>query len=559
MKNEPLNSPNRPFTVLIADDAPLIRARLAKMLQRLPAIGSVLQSHDVAETLATIRDRKPDVVLLDLFMPGGSGLDVLREIAGDPVRPRVIVLTTSEDEALRERCLADGAEFFFEKGSGFIDAVDTLNAMAAAPARAMPCTPRSPDATSTPQRSRTPLRPEPAGTEPFTVLIVEDHDFQRDVLARMAHALGATEVLTAADGAQALDLLRGHPRDVQLILSDLDMPNMDGMEFVRHLGRSGTSAALAIISTHDPAILNSVQTMCQAYGIVPLGILAKPVANDGLAALMASARAPRKASSAPPSGARHEFSLEQIREGMRRGQFEPFFQPKVELANGRIVGAEALARWRHPQAGIVSPFAFIETLEQSGSVDELTFLMLAQSAAACRGWRARGLELEVSVNLSLTSLGDTGLADRIAATVAKTGLDPRHMTLEITETAAMTNVAAALENLARLRIRGFGLSIDDFGTGFSSMQQLGRVAFTELKIDRGFVAAMAEKREARAIVESSIDMAKRLGITSIAEGVETQAERDALAAAGCDLMQGYFVSKPVTEREFAVLCAGRPQ
>jgi EAL domain-containing protein (putative c-di-GMP-specific phosphodiesterase class I) len=131
------------------------------------------------------------------------------------------------------------------------------------------------------------------------------------------------------------------------------------------------------------------------------------------------------------------------------------------------------------------------------------------------------------------------------------------MTLEVTETAAMTDVGPALENLARLRMRGFGLSIDDFGTGFASMQQLGRIAFSELKIDRGFVSAMADTRQARAIVESSIDMARRLGITAVAEGIETQAEWDALRAAGCTQAQGYFVSRPVAEADFVALCAKR--
>lgn len=396
--------------------------------------------------------------------------------------------------------------------------------------------------------------PSPA---PLAVLIVEDHEFQRTTLARMTLALGASEVLKAADGVEALAMLRDRRDEVQLIICDLDMPNMDGMEFIRHLGGIGTAASLVITSTMDESILNSVYTMCQAYGIVPLGMLEKPMTRPALAALLQQARVSRPASPQRPAAPAAPFSLQQILQGMHSDEFEPFFQAKIDLDTGRIVGAEALARWRHPEHGIVAPGAFIEELEQGSQIEAFTFLMLRRASAACSAWRGRGLDLNVSVNLSLASLGDTALADRIAATVIQAGLEARHVTLEITETAAMTNIAPALENLARLRIRGFGLSIDDFGTGFSSMEQLGRVAFTELKIDRGFVSAMATRREARAIVESSVDMARRLGIRSVAEGIENQAEWDTLKAMGCDLGQGYFISHPLAEREFLALYAGR--
>jgi EAL domain-containing protein (putative c-di-GMP-specific phosphodiesterase class I) len=156
----------------------------------------------------------------------------------------------------------------------------------------------------------------------------------------------------------------------------------------------------------------------------------------------------------------------------------------------------------------------------------------------------------VSVNLSLASLTDAMLADRITAIVRSARLDPRHMTLEITESAAMSNVASALENLARLRMHGFGLSIDDYGTGYASMQQLTRIPFTELKIDQGFVTGCVANHATRAIVESSVGMAHRLGIKSVAEGVETQSDWDALKAVSCDIAQGYFIAKPMDASSF---------
>jgi EAL domain-containing protein (putative c-di-GMP-specific phosphodiesterase class I) len=170
-------------------------------------------------------------------------------------------------------------------------------------------------------------------------------------------------------------------------------------------------------------------------------------------------------------------------------------------------------------------------------------------------WRERSLELTVSVNLSLASLTDTMLADRITQVVRTARLDPRHMMLEITESAAMTEVAYALENLARLRMRGFGLSIDDYGTGYSSMQQLTRIPFTELKIDQGFVTGCVANKATRAIIESSVGMARNMGIKSVAEGVESQADWDALKATGCDVVQGYFIAKPMDGSSFLDFCA----
>jgi len=382
------------------------------------------------------------------------------------------------------------------------------------------------------------------------VMVVEDHDFQRRTLARMLRSLGATQVLEASDGDRALAQIRSVAID--LIVCDLDMPHMDGMELIRHLGSMDSAVSFVISSAQELSILNSVQTMAKEYGVRVLGVIEKPVTLERLEEMIALHREPRRKRGA---GGAPRFSLEQILDGLKQKQFEPFFQPKVDLRTGRTIGAEALARWRHPEHGVVSPYEFIATLEQSGNLDQLTYLMLEAAAKACHAWRARGRELSVSVNLSLTSLTDASLAERITQIVRSPGFDPKHMILEITETAAMTEVAPALENLSRLRMRGFGLSVDDYGTGFSSLKQLTRVPFTELKVDQGFVTGCGGNPASRAIVESSVEMARRLGIKSVAEGVETQSDWDVLKAPGCDLAQGYFIAKPMDGDSFLAFCA----
>ena len=382
------------------------------------------------------------------------------------------------------------------------------------------------------------------------VLVAEDHAFQRRMVMRMLRSLGIREVLEAADGKQALALIQGGAR-VDLVVCDLDMPEMDGMELIRHLGEANSAVAVIISSAKEQSLLASVEKMALAYNVRLLGVIEKPVTLNLLNDLIARYEPfkPQLTSAAIP-----DFSLEQTLLGVQQKQFEPFFQPKVELATGRILGAEALARWRHPEQGLVDPCAFIPALEQSGNINELTLLMLEKAAGACRNWRECGLEMTVSVNLSLVSLIDTSLADRITQAVCSAGLDPRHMILEITETAAMTEVAPALENLSRLRMRGFGLSVDDYGAGFSSLRQLTRVPFTELKIDQGFVTGCAVDPSSRAIVELSVEMARRLNIKSVAEGVTTQANWDMLKDANCDMAQGYFIARPMDESLFLQFC-----
>lgn len=375
-------------------------------------------------------------------------------------------------------------------------------------------------------------------------LIAEDHDFQRRALMKVLAGMGAKEVHEAADGYAALKIIHDPMRSVDIIISDLDMPGMDGMEFIRHLGEAGRRMSIILASAVERKLLASVATMTEAYGIELLGVVEKPITPGKLEPLILRHK-PTPAKPARPRATGPIFTLAEIAAGLKNSEFEPFYQPKTELASGQVKGAEALARWRHPQHGIVAPYAFIKPLEDNGLIDVLTWMMLKKSAAFCRTWRATGADVTVSVNLSLKSLGDPQLADRVTQLVRSQNLEPRHMVLEVTESSATTEVGKALENLARLRMKGFGLSIDDYGTGYSSMQQLTRIAFTELKIDQSFVANAAKQESARVILESSLDMAKKLKITAVAEGVETQADWNLLHELGCGLAQGYFIAKPM--------------
>lgn len=384
-----------------------------------------------------------------------------------------------------------------------------------------------------------------------SILIVEDHEFQRRILARMLAALGAQEVHEAENGRAALAMIEAGILP-GLVICDLDMPEMDGMAFLRHLGKLLPDVPVIIASALDPALLGSVAEMADAYGVRLIGVIEKPVTRVHLAQLLAASDTlPRRVRAAQPAPS---FTLAEIEAGIANHEFIPFFQPKVDMKSGAVVGAEVLARWKHPTQGIVAPYGFIMTLEKADRIDALTFLMLEQAAHATRRLREAGLEITVSVNLSTASLSDVTLADRITEIVSRCGVDPKHMVLEVTETAAMTALAPALENLSRLRMRGFGLSIDDYGTGFASLAQLARVPFTELKIDQGFVTGCSEHHTAHVIVEASLALAHGLKLKAVAEGIESQADWDALKSLGCDMAQGYFIARPMDEAAFIEYC-----
>jgi len=381
-------------------------------------------------------------------------------------------------------------------------------------------------------------------------LAVEDHDFQRGMLLRMLTRLGATDVATAADGREALMMVISPDTSFDIIISDLDMPGMDGLEFMRHLSEARIPVAIILASSVESVLLDAAETMTRAYGNQILGVIQKPITSEKLAALLELYR-PRQTDDGRAGADISSFTIDEILQGVGRGEFEPFFQPKALLATGQIKGAEALVRWRHPHKGIVAPYAFIGPLETHDKIDDLTWRILEQSMAFCRQWRTSGSpDVSVSVNVSIKSLADTHFADRVTELVRRAGLDPQAMILEVTESATTTALGRSLENLSRLRMKGFGISIDDYGTGYSSVQQLTRIAFTEIKIDRSFVTSAATQQSARIILESSLEMAKKLGISTVAEGVETTEQWDLLRQLDCGSAQGYLIAAPLEAREF---------
>ena len=240
--------------------------------------------------------------------------------------------------------------------------------------------------------------------------------------------------------------------------------------------------------------------------------------------------------------------LSQLDTAIESGDIWIAYQPKLDLATGRIVGAEALARWTHPEKGPISPVEFILAAEQSDRIERLTDYVLEHAIEAAASANAWNIDFQVSVNLSARLIDHPGLVQKVTRLLAKHRLAPSCLSLEITETAALTTSANSLDALLELRYLGVDISIDDYGTGMSTLDYLKKIPATEIKIDKSFVQAIAKSHSDKLLVHSTIQLAHSLGQKVVAEGVEDSDTLKALERMGCDLAQGYLIGRPMEFR-----------
>ena len=253
------------------------------------------------------------------------------------------------------------------------------------------------------------------------------------------------------------------------------------------------------------------------------------------------------------TAARARFSLEQsLRHAISREQLLLHFQPVVDLAAGRVVGAEALLRWRHPDRGLVSPGEFIPILEETGMMDEVGLWVLNTACRQSKAWQDLGITgLKMAVNLSARQFHDPALNTMIVGTLERHGLAPESLELELTETATMEDAKHTRQLFGELRALGVSVAIDDFGTGYSSLSYLKNLPFSKLKIDREFVTDVHQRRDSHAICTALVELARGLDILVLAEGVETREEADTLRNLGCSMFQGFFFARPLAADDFA--------
>ena len=385
---------------------------------------------------------------------------------------------------------------------------------------------------------------------PPRVLVIDDEPFQLELLARQWRSLGVADVQTCSKGRGALELIGADPTRFNLICCDLQMPDMDGVEFLRHLGSSAYAGKLVLISGEDLRILNTAERLAGSHKLGVLGSLPKPVTREQLQAILA-ALVDALASIARPAVKTvsvSSYGPAEIERAIVEGELVNFYQPQVEFMTGRLVGVEALVRWQHPRDGLVYPDQFIGIAEDSGLMNRLTQVVIAGPRGAlrqARAWQDAGLTLQMSVNVSMETLTDCNFPDHLEREAAAAGVAPSILMLEVTESRMMKDSLVALDILTRLRLKRVGVSIDDFGTGHSTFTQLHEAPFSELKIDRSFVHGAWRDPALRAIVLPTLDIARRLRIPTVAEGVEDADDWHFFRLAGCEIAQGYFVGRPM--------------
>ncbi len=370
--------------------------------------------------------------------------------------------------------------------------------------------------------------------------MLDDEPFILKLIGHILADLGCTSVTTCESGAAALAQIGKPEESPELILLDLNMPEMDGLEFVRHLVGRNFTGSLILVSGEDERMQQAAEKLAMAHNITVLGHLHKPATPRGLTELIGKWAAPTQRL---PQTEKKVYDAEELRAAIDNGELVNYYQPKVLAASGRVVGVETLVRWQHPVDGLVFPDQFISLAETSGLINDLTRTVLTEAFAQAKAWQDSGLSLLVAVNISMEDLASMDFVDFVVELSAKTGVPPQMMSLEVTESRLMVDLRAPLEILTRLRLKRFKLSIDDFGIGNSSLAQLRDIPFDELKIDQSFVHGACTNEKLWSMFDSCLNLAKQLKLEVVAEGVEDQADWDFVRNRGCDIAQGYFIAK----------------
>lgn len=389
---------------------------------------------------------------------------------------------------------------------------------------------------------------QPGEFAALEVLVIDDQDHVRRWITRVLRGLGVIQIVEAEDGLSALARVTAPGTHFDFILSDLRMPNTDGVELIRKFAELRIDTAIVLMSMEPERVLETSAMLAEEQGLHIVGTLAKPVTAEKLAPLFRLAMPDSAVNCKAASDAADAPDRDEIRDALTAGALHLLYQPKIVMATGRLAGVEALARWKHPKFGLVSPDVFISCCEESPSLGEwlLDFTIREAMMFASR-WIETGEGLNVAINVHAGAFDQIDLPDRLEKLAHSCNVPTSHITLELTERSVAQDAVRMLDVATRLRLKGFGLAVDDFGTGHSGLSQLRRLPFNQLKIDRQFVHGCTESSSKRSVVEASVALARNLQMTSVAEGIQRRPEWDLLQSLGCEEMQGYFVARPMTE------------
>lgn len=371
------------------------------------------------------------------------------------------------------------------------------------------------------------------------VLLVDDNLFMLELLEHSLIEIGVRHIAKSENGAEAIHHLKANNADVMVL--DLNMPEMDGISLLRELKKLPYPPSVLIASSMEKAVIDAAKELVVSHGLDLIGAMRKPVNRDMLSDFLTSKVVEKVTTKAEVM---REVTAEEIDDCIMERRIETYYLPKVDLANGRFLGVEALARMRTKEGEIIGAASFIATAKRYAQISSITVFVMEDVIKALKTWRQTNQVVPVSVNLSISDLEQYDLPEHMEQMVIDAGFDPSIITFEIPETSLINDVNKSLEVLSRLRMKGFGLAIDDFGIGAGSLQQLKRFPFTELKIDRSFVQNVDGDPKALAMLQIGVNLARRLGLKITAEGAERVEELRVIKKLGCDYVQGFYISKP---------------
>ncbi|MET4806373.1 EAL domain-containing protein (putative c-di-GMP-specific phosphodiesterase class I)/CheY-like chemotaxis protein [Limibacillus sp. MBR-115] len=376
------------------------------------------------------------------------------------------------------------------------------------------------------------------------VLIVDDNPLLRRAISTCLRKAGFSAIEQAENGATAADKLGHCPVDV--IICDINMPEMDGIEFIRHLAEIDFPGGLLMVTGEEESLASTVSSMIHACRIDFLGLLLKPFDTADLLRLLA-AYEPKRVKGR--RGGPRQLSKEQVVAEMD-SSLDLFMQPKVSLRTGAVTGIEFLARWRTDEGKWLTPASFIPTCEENGLMDQLTERVIDRAFEIAKSLGDGQDTPFFAINISAATLVDLTFPDRLQAKARKFDLSLDNFILEITEASILGDLRRNFEVLSRLRLKRITLAIDDFGTGHSTLTQLQHVPASELKLDRSYVSLALADHRSRAILESAVSLARKLGMRTVAEGVETKDIMNLTRDLGVDDLQGFLICPPISEKDY---------
>lgn len=393
----------------------------------------------------------------------------------------------------------------------------------------------------------------------LSVLVIDDSKAQRELISHICSDKGVVELDQAENGREALKKITERGHDFDLLICDLEMPDIDGIELISLLSKRNTKSGLIILSSREKSLLTSVELMARKQGLWVLGSIQKPLQtqhfdrflllfkNEDFKTVASNVSAPKKM-----------LTVEEVKDALQRNLFILHYQPKIYMESRGLAGVECLVRIQDGDR-LIFPDQFISVCEENGLIDELSYEVVRIALLQKKQWSELGLSLTMSINLSAVSFNNDEFCESLIQIIRNIGTDAKKIIFEVTETAIIEDLALALSVLNRLRLAGCGLSMDDYGTGYSSIQQISEIPFTEIKLDRSLIDGIANKPHLQVIFDSTLNMCIKLGMSLVAEGIEARADWLYLKEHGCHIGQGYYFSPPLLHQDLmAWFTAGMP-